>query len=388
MTTTIFNPKKADYNGMQLWLNPVDKTVYATERKPTNSFYEAGGYPIYDFNAHFNGQKLAKDSLGNGAYQHDAFIDNEFKSLAEDYIADVKAGGRQRTAALRSSTNAAVDIVNVWETVLGKKDRKFAGKNLAKEIAVANLLISIDTATKFGGLTQLDEGQLGQLKELTYVRANFEANKYGLKFVIHEEARLKNVHNVLQDSIQVASNKVEQKQSFDVITEADANLNAQVTIGNWQTFNADNNHSSSNPLLDIGVAKLNIEGSGVGGTLTRIGLHPLDVAKLQGNTFIRGNAANTTVETGGFEPGTGSFPGMPGIGLVQDNAIRQGDAYCVDTESEPTIALFQGPQRIGSAHDEETGDDKYFIIDYHLAVIIQPETGRQITGITTPTDWT
>ena len=25
----IFNTKKADYDGMQLWLNPVDKTVYA-----------------------------------------------------------------------------------------------------------------------------------------------------------------------------------------------------------------------------------------------------------------------------------------------------------------------------------------------------------------------
>jgi hypothetical protein len=67
--------------------------------------------------------------------------------------------------------------------------------------------------------------------------------------------------------------------------------------------------------------------------------------------------------------------------------LQTRDVYCVDTEKQPTIALFQGPQRIGSAHDEETGDDKYFIIDYHLAAIIQAETGRQITGISTPTDW-
>ena len=43
----VFNTKKADYNGMQLWLNPVDKTVYATEGAPTHSFAEAGGYAIY-----------------------------------------------------------------------------------------------------------------------------------------------------------------------------------------------------------------------------------------------------------------------------------------------------------------------------------------------------
>ena len=212
---------------MQLWLNPVDKTVYASPSAPTYGFTESGAYPIYDYKAHQSGIKTAKDTFGNDSYVHDAFVDAEFKALAEDYVSDVKAGGRQRMAALRSNTNAAVDIVNVWETVLGKQDRTYAGKNLAKEIAVPNLLISIDTATKFSGMTQLDEGQLSQLKELTYTRQNFEANKYGLKFVIHEEARLKNVHNVLQDSIQVASNKVEQRQSFDVVSLADSSLTAK-----------------------------------------------------------------------------------------------------------------------------------------------------------------
>lgn len=383
----VFNERKADYNGLQLWLNPVDKTVYATEGAPKYSFSEVNGYAIYDFNKHFQNQKLAKDSFGNNQYMHDAFVDSEFKALAEDYVSDVKAGGRQRVAALRSSTNSAVDIVNVWETVLGKNDRKYAGKNLAKEIAVPNLLISIDKATKFGGLTQLDEGQLSQLKELTYTRSNFEANKYGLKFVIHEEARLKNVHNVLQDSIQVASNKIEQRQSFDVISVADASLTAKAAVGVWDTFVASTDHSTNNPLIDLGIVKLLIEGSGVGGSMTRVGMHPLDFAKYMSNTYIRGVASTKPSEVS-FEAGTRDLPAFPDAGLVLDNSIRQGDVYCVDTEKEPTIALFQGPQRIGSAHDEETGDDKYFIIDYHLASIIQSETGRQITGVSTPSDWT
>ncbi|MEK9895977.1 MAG: hypothetical protein VW518_06060 [Burkholderiaceae bacterium] len=383
----IFNERKADYRGLQLWLNPVDKTVYATEGAPKYSFGEVNGYALYDFNKHFENQKLAKDSFGQNQYMHDAFVDTEFKALAEDYVSDMKAGGRQRTAALRSSTNSAVDIVNVWETVLGKQDRTYAGKNLAKEIAVPNLLISIDTATKFSGMTQLDEGQLSQLKELSYSRSTFEANKYGLKFVIHEEARLKNVHNVLQDSIQVASNKIEQRQSFDVIAKADASLTAKAAIGVWDTFVSGADRSSNNPLLDLGIAKLLIEGSGVGGRLTRVGMHPLDFAKYMSNTFIRGVASTKPSEVS-FESGTRDLPGFPDAGLVLDNAIRQGDVYCVDTEKEPTIALFQGPQRIGSAHDEETGDDKYFIIDYHLAEIIQSETGRQLTGCSTPSDWT
>lgn len=383
----IFNEKKADYKGMQLWLNPVDKSVYATERAPTHSFAEAGGYAIYDFNKHFANKRAEKDSFANSQYMHDAFVDPEFKALAENYVSDVNAGGRQRTAALRSFTNAAVDIVNVWETVLGKQDRTYAGKNLAKEIATPNLLISIDTATKFGGMTQLDEGQLGQLKELTYSRQSFEANKYGLKFVIHEEARLKNVHNVLQDSIQVASNKIEQKQSFDVIAAANSGLTAKAAVGVWDTFVSSTDRSTNSPLIDLGIVKLLIEGTGVGGKMNRVGMHPLDFAKYMSNTFIRGVASTKPSEVS-FEPGTRELPGFPEAGLVLDNAITQGEAYCVDTEKEPTIALFQGPQRIGSAHDEETGDDKYFIIDYHLASVIQSETGRQLTGINTPSDWT
>ena len=228
------NKREIDYKGQQLWLNPVDKTVYATDGAPTYSFGEVNGTPIYNYDSHFDAVKTAKDKLGT-SYYHDAFVDPEFKSLAEDYVSDVKSGGRQRQAALRSSVNSAVDIVNVWETVLGKRDRVYAGKNLAKEIAVPNLLISIDTVTKFTGLEKIDEGMRARVKELPYTRATFTAAKYGLKFIIHEEARLKNVHNVLQDSIQVASTKIEQRQSFDVIDVVETNT-AQGAIAPWDTF--------------------------------------------------------------------------------------------------------------------------------------------------------
>ena len=379
------NKRDIDYKGQQLWLNPVDKTVYATDGAPTYSFGEVNGTPIYNYNSHFDAVKTAKDKLGT-SYYHDAFVDPEFKSLAEDYVSDVKAGGRQRLAAIRSSVNSAVDIVNVWETVLGKRDRVYAGKNLAKEIAVPNLLISIDTVTKFTGMEKLDEGMRARVKELPYTRANFTAAKYGLKFIIHEEARLKNVHNVLQDSIQVASNKIEQKQSFDVISELNTNLTAQAATGVWDTFVAATDRSTNDPTVDIGIASLNIEGSGVGGRMNRVGMHQLTYAKFTGNTFLRGVASNGP-RNYSYEPGTSELSGIPGVGLVLDNSIQQGEVYEVDTELEPTCALFQGPQRVGSSHDEESGDDKYFVVDYHLAAIIQSETGRQITGCTTPLAW-
>ena len=378
------NKREIDYKGQQLWLNPVDKTVYATDGAPTYSFGEVNGTPIYNYNAHFDAVKTAKDKLGT-SYMHDAFVDPEFRSLAEDYVSDIKSGGRQRQAALRSNVNSAVDIVNVWETVLGKRDRVYAGKNLAKEIAVPNLLISIDTVTKYTGMEKLDEGMRARVKELPYTRANFTAAKYGLKFIIHEEARLKNVHNVLQDSIQVASTKIEQRQSFDVLAITETNT-AQAAGGLWDTFTTNTDHSINDPTIDIGIASLNIEGSGVGGKLNRVGMHQLTFAKYTGNTYLRGVASNGPRDYN-YEPGTSDLVGIPGIGLVLDNGIKQGDVHCVDTELEPNCALFQGPQRVGSMHDEETGDDKYFVIDYHLAAKIQSETGRLITGAITPLAW-
>ena len=382
MQHKINRTNSTDWNGKQLWHNPVDNRIYATDGAPTYSFDEANGYPVYDYAQHFDAIKTAKDKLGT-SYVHDAFLDSEFKSVAEEYVSDVQAGGRQKLAALRANVNSAVDIVNVWETVLGKRDRVYAGKNLAKEIAVPNLLISIDTGTKFQGMTKLDEGQRAPLKELPYTRANFTAAKYGLKFIIHEEARLKNVHNVLQDSIQVASNKIEQKQSFDVISELNSNLTAQAATGVWDTFVAETDRSTNDPTVDIGIASLNSEGSGVGCKMNRDGMHQLTYAKFTGNTFLRGVASNGPRDYS-YEPGTSELSGIPGVGLVLDNSIPQGEVYAVDTELETTCALFQGPQRVGSAHDDETGDDKYYVIDYHLAATIKSDTGRQITGGPTP----
>ena len=384
MRSKIFESEATTDHGYQVWRNPTDNILYGSYDVPKYGFAEIGAWPIYSLNQHNSNVKYAKD--GHPDLAGDAFIDSEFKNLVDEYKSNVRQGGRQKLAALRSQKNSAVNIVNVWTEVLGRLDRTYAGKNLAKEIPVPNLLISIDTVTKFTGLTRLDEGMLPQNKELTYSRANFTAEKYGLKFVISEESRLVNVHNVMQDSVQVASNKVEQRQSFAVINALEAGLTTQASGGLWEAFTASTDHSTFSPFIDIGIAQLKIEGSGVGGKLDRVGCHQLTYADYLGNTYIRGVASSSSVEYS-FEPGTKALKGIEGIGLVNDNSIKQGNVICTSVTSEPTCAFFQGPQRIGSAHDEETGDDKYFIIDYHKAAIIQPETGRLITGANTPRAW-
>ncbi len=367
-----------------IWRNPTDNVLYASYKTPKHGFKEADAWPIYDLDAHLGNVKLAQEGK---QFDDNAFLDSEIENITNEYISNVQQPGRVREAALRSNTNSAVEIINIWTEVLGKRDRQYVAKNLTKEIPIPNLVIDIDTVTKFGGMTRIDEGLTGGIaKELTYTRSHFEAKKYGLKFIIHEEARLKNHHNVLQDSIQVASTKIEQRQSYDTVNALSGLNDDQTITGLWDTYTSSAERSVNNPLQDIAVAQLNIEGALVGGKMSRIGMHPLTYMKFNANTFLRGLASTTPVPYN-FEPGTTTVKGLDGIGLVLDPSFDQRNVACVATEVEPTLAFFQGPQRIGSEHDQESGDDKYFIVDYHSVDVIQKETGRLITNIVSPVNW-
>lgn len=364
---------------MQYWKNPENNIVYEMYTAPSTDYRWEDAQPIYSVGQHVSNVRFAKQ--GKPELQKNVYLDAKFEGLVDDYIHDIQQGGSVKQAALHSTTNAAVDIVNVFGEVFGKLDRKYAGKNLAREIPVPNLLIEIDKVTKYTGLTRIGEMQLPSQKELTYTRQSFEARKYGLMFEISEESQLKNVHNVLQDSVQVASNKVEQRASYDVI-DICKTLTSQ-TGNSWDTFDAGTDHSTNNPLDDLLESVSNIEGAGVGGKVDRVGLHLFTNAKYVANTNLRG-VANTTPVDVTFEPGTSQLLGMDGVGKVLDNGIPQGVSYVTSVDVEPAIAYFQGPQRVGSKHNEITGSDEYFIIDYHLAALINNETGKQITTVATP----
>jgi hypothetical protein len=47
---------------------PCRHRIYATDGAPTYSFGEANGYPVYDYDSHFDAVKTAKDKLGTSYY--------------------------------------------------------------------------------------------------------------------------------------------------------------------------------------------------------------------------------------------------------------------------------------------------------------------------------
>lgn len=392
-----------DYKNAIIYRNPKDNRAYA-------SYYELGGnnisfkdidaWPIYDFNIDAANKQQARmaregkysgDAFMSDEYRRNPFLTSDFEKLKDDYVSAVRQGGDVRMAAIRSSDNSAVNVVNVWTEVLGRRDRIYAGKNIAREIPVDKLLISIDTFNQFGGMVKIDEqGRNAMLKNMTYSRSTFTASKYGLKFVVTEESALKNVHDMVSDGVTVAGYKLDQRASFDTIAAANSGLTSLAATAAWDTYETGADRSSQNARVDLAKAALAIEGTGVGGKVTRIGMHPLTfAAAAAGNTHLKGLMAPSTA--GDLSPGVKELPfdlGLgAGVGLVLDNTFAQGSVYMVDNQVEPCIAYFQGPQRMGTVRDEPTGDTTFYIVDYHHVAVIRAATGRLITSVNTLIAW-
>jgi len=374
-------------NGYQFWLNPTDKLVYAGIAEPEYGF-KGDFFPVFDPKIRVaNISMMRKASLDgldfSGLDMKSPYIDEQFHQMYLEFRDNYLAGGRQKMAALTSGANSVVNILNVFPKLYGLKERKYAARYLAQEIAVPNLVIDIDTIKKYSGMVEIGELQLPFPKEVRYSRAHFEAKKYGLIFEISEEAMLKNIHNPLQDSITVASTKVDQRVSYDIVQTLENGLTSVAALGDWGAFTSNTDHSTINPKKDIArVITSSIEATGIGGTFNRMGMHSVSYTDYESNSYVRGLFEPAPDPS--WEPALRPIKGLAGVGLAQDYFIPQGVAYVLDVGDETCCALFQGPTRVASKREEISGSEIYGIFDFHLSAIINTNTGRRMTGATTP----
>ena len=374
---------KINSEKLQFWGNPMDNIIYAGYGKPNDGFDESGQdfYRVFDMGVDVQNRELMRTGKVDDISQSPWF--GEWYNRYQEWF-DLYKDPVTRMAAQTSADHTAIEILNVHAEVFGRRERIFAGRNLAQTINVPNLVIDIDTLKKFGNVEKLGELQVPRPKIIKYSRAHFEAEKFGLIFETSEEDQLKNIHNPHQDAITIAGTKIDSRGSFDVIEELQTNLTS-ITGTDWEAFEAGADRSSNNPQIDIGKAQLNINGTGVGGVLNRVGMHQFTLARWRGNSYNRGVIAPTVTS---YEPGTETLGGgLDGLGAVKDQMIDQGIALCVSTEVEPCCAYFQGPQRVAAEHNNITGSDVWGIFDFHLAAIINTLTGRKLTGVSTPLAW-
>lgn len=74
------------------------------------------------------------------------------------------------------------------------------------------------------------------------------------------------------------------------------------------------------------------------------------------------------------------LPSLAGLQIIVDNALTSGSAYILD-KSEPCAMLFDGPKWIREYQDPAAFYDGYVIADFLEMELIQPDAGRELTGL-------
>lgn len=296
--------------------------------------------------------------------------------------ASLLARSKFKEAALLSTDNPAVNIVKIESHLYGRKDRRYAGRELARTIPTEELITNIDKIVKMGGMEEVREGQLPREKDIKYQRVNLETRKYGLTIRVTDEATRKNIHNPYEDAIQVAATKEAQRKSFDVIAALDSGLDTIAGVP-WDTFITGTERSTNDPAVDIlRVVQSSIEGTNIGGQFTHLGINGIGAKLYDNNSFNRGVVAPADPTV--FAPGTRPAKNLPDVTFVSDQFIPQGDAYLVDASAEDAACiLLEGPTTVGTDVDL-IKTRTYVALSYHLAKVINKDTGIKMTGVFTP----
>ncbi len=200
---------------------------------------------------------------------------------------------------------------------------------------------------------------------------------------VTDEAMRRNVHNPFQDSITTASTKLMQRKAYDVITEATSQLTSVTALGDWEAFVASTDRSIVDPTKDLmRIVNSTIEGTNVGGTFNMMGMNQITGKIYENNSFLRGIIEPTPVTD--MAPGTKPVRGLNNVTMVMDQFIPQGNAILVDRGNESAGILLEGPTRVATKIDELTGTQTYVTMSHHLARVINPDTGRIISGVQVP----
>lgn len=373
----------------ELWFSPVTQQIMETTGAPDHGFTsEINAEAVYDSVTYLSNIKLIKAAKADGTYNanfNDGLPSPSLEPELDNAIAEHASllhSGKFREAMLLSVANPSVNIVKIESHLYGRKDRRYAGRELAHTIATEELITNIDKVIKMGGMEQVREGQLPREKDIKYERVNLETLKYGLTIKITDEAVRKNVHNPYEDAIQVAATKEAQRKSFDVIQALDSELDV-ITGVSWDTFVSGTDRSTNDPAVDIlRVIQSTIEGTNIGGQFSHMGINGIGGKLYDNNSFNRGPVAPASPTI--FEPGTRAAKNLPDVTLVQDQFIPQGNTYLVDATGEDACCvLLEGPSTVGTDVDL-IKTRTYVALSYHLAKVINKDTGIKMTGVYTP----
>ena len=106
-------------------------------------------------------------------------------------------------------------------------------------------------------------------------------------------------------------------------------------------------------------------------------------AKIYSNTSLLGVIIEPIPEPE-IAPGTRQARGLEGVTWVTDKFITQVNAILCDNGGESAGILLECPTRVATKIEGLIGTQTYVILSYHLARVINPDTGRIVNGVQGP----
>jgi hypothetical protein len=309
------------------------------------------------------------------------YVGDFWKNAAQNFYADMEGMSPQKVAAggiIQSDENAAVNVINVLQEMIGQDKREYAlVANAARVIATPNLTLSVDTFQGINAYSNVGEGVEVDQQKGAITRQNFVLQKDVGSIGITDEARMTSDRPLWEIHMDAVTRAMANIKNVRIQAALESGAITTVAAGSfWTAYHATSiNNSAVNPASQImsiadtvygnqGRANTIVSGTGAW-------------AAYLGNTFIQGNQGGTVSrEVGPYV--INNVPGLPGFTWIVDPLMTPTRVEVYDKNS---LLLLEGPKRTAQVRKDGAGIDVYFTKDWNNVAILDATHFRALTGV-------
>jgi len=306
------------------------------------------------------------------------YIGDFWKNAAQNFYADMEGLSPQKVAAggiIQSDENAAVNVINVLQEMIGQDRREYALlANAARTIATPNLTLSVDTFQGLNAYSNVGEGVEVDQQKGAITRQNFILQKDVGSIGITDEARMtadRPLWEIHMDAVTRAMANIKNVRIQAALESAAVTGSASSAL--WTAYTGE--HSTVNPVAQIMVIGDTVYGNQ--GRANTIVSGTAAFSAFLGNTFIQGTQGGTVSREVGPNVIT-NIPGLPGFTWIVDPLMTPGRITVYDKNS---LLLLEGPKRTAQVRKDGAGIDVYFTKDWNNVAILDASHFRNLTAV-------
>lgn len=273
--------------------------------------------------------------------------------------------GEFEAQAILPTDISTIEAKVILDEVLGLARPEYTLRQICRVIAVPQLVMGVDVATKLTGKEKVPPMTEAELSAEAYTRVNFDLWKNVVHVVIADEARKKAAHDVLNMHVEDAAGDLARMENKQIATEAETAT--EVAGADW-------GDTSKNPFDDLNGVISTIKGNGH--PVDFIAAHPLVWGDYLSNPFVRGTLVGVQFPAGNIFP----VPGLPGITGYSDSGLTSTIAI-VGSRKASALILGEGPTEAAQYRNEPAGYDAYIIRQWLQPKLCLTGAIRKLTGV-------